>query len=148
MTYYSRKAIVSIITSIIIFIFLYIGIIQRIQASVIEPDAVLKLWGTFYLKLLAVQIVAKIIIMIIFNIINRITTNEREPSFTDERDRLIELKAVRNFSFVFCFGFFLAMSVLAINQPISIMFNILALDIVVSGVVLDISYIVYYERGF
>lgn len=148
MTYYSKKAIVSIITSITIFILLYINIMQKLQTVIIEPNAVTKLWGIFYFKLLIVQIVAKIIIMILFNIINRITTNESEPSFIDERDQLIELKSVRNFCFMFCCGFFLAMGALVINEPISIMFNILAFVIVVSGVVLDLSYIVYYERGF
>jgi hypothetical protein len=148
MTYHSRKAIVSIVTSIIIFVYLYIDIIQKIQAVGAESYSVPKLWGTFYFKLIAVTIVAKIIIMIVFNIINRIATNEREPSFTDERDRLIELKAVRNFCFIFCFGFFIAMGLLVINKPISMMFNIQALVIAVAGVVLDLSYIVYYERGF
>ena len=148
MTYHSRKSMVSIITSIIIFIYLYIDILQRIQAVGVESFAAPKLWGIFYFKLLAVTIVVKIIIMIIFNIINSIATKEGAPSIIDERDRLIELKAVRNFCFMFSFGFFFAMGALVINQPISMMFNLLALAIVVSGVVLDISYIIYYERGF
>lgn len=147
MTYHSRKAIVSILTTLSIFIYLYIDLLKRIQevgTASTEP----RLWAIFFFKLIIVQIVVKIVVLIIFNIINTILTKEGEPRLSDERDRLIELKSVRNFSFMFALGFFVAMGSLVMNQPISTMFSIFAFNIAASGVVLDLSYIVCYERGY
>jgi hypothetical protein len=144
MTYYSKKAIISIVTSLIVFLYLFMPI-QGMQDT--GAESMSKLWGAFFIKLLALEVVVKLIIMIVFNIINRLTTNEAEPTNTDERDKMIELKAVRNFCFMFVFGFFLAMGALMLQQPLSVMFHILALDFFISGVVLNLSYIFYYQRG-
>jgi hypothetical protein len=145
MTYHTKKAIVSILTSILVFLYLYINIQGQAPAGI---ESLSHLWGVFFLKWIVIEIIAKLIIVIIFNIVNRIATHEAEPSIADERDKMIELKAVRNFSFMFSFGFFLAMGALAIHQPLSVMFNILALDVFISGLVLNLSYIFYYQRGY
>ncbi|MFF2911178.1 hypothetical protein [Paenibacillus sp. NPDC057934] len=145
MTYHSKKAIVSILTSLLVFLYLYIDI-QGVSSAGVE--SLPQLWGVFFLKWIVIEVLAKMVILIVFNILNRLATREAEPSFTDERDRMIELKAVRNFCFMFSFVFFVAMGALAIHQPLSAMFNILAIDFFLSGLVLNLSYIFYYQRGY
>ncbi|MFW6030363.1 MAG: hypothetical protein ACOCRO_08930 [Halanaerobiales bacterium] len=86
--------------------------------------------------------------MLVFNIINTKITKEKVPLISDERDRLIELKVTRNYACVFCFGFFIAMGVLIISQSLSMMFNIIAFVILISGLVVEASNIFFYERGF
>ncbi|GGG59498.1 hypothetical protein [Paenibacillus radicis (ex Gao et al. 2016)] len=145
MTYHAKKASVSVGTSILVFFFLYTGM----QGAANEGlDTLSSLWGAFFIKLLVVEVVANIIIIMIFNLINKLATNESSPSFADERDRGIELKAIRNFCFIFCFGFFVAMGALMLHQPLSAMFQILAFDFFISGLVLNLSFIFYYQRGF
>lgn len=146
MTYYSKKAIVSGISSIAVFIFFYLDVIGK-TASLSEGSfAFLKQWGMFFIFLLLAEVVVKIVVMIIFNIIHSMITRESEPTIVDERDQLIELKAVRNFCFTFATGFFLAMSALALNQPINVMFLILAFSFIIAGTMLEASYVFYYER--
>ncbi|WP_042162097.1 hypothetical protein [Paenibacillus gorillae] len=145
MTYHAKKASVSIGTSILVFFFLYMGMQGAANA---ESDTLPSLWGAFFIKLLVAEVVANILIMMIFNLVNKLATNESSPSFADERDRGIELKAIRNFCFVFCAGFFAAMAALMFHQPLSAMFHILAFDFFIAGVVLNLSFIFYYQRGF
>lgn len=146
MTYYSKKAIVSIAGIVLTFIPFYMNIMNQIQLFEMESKETLALWGQFFIILLIANIVIRIVIIIIFNIINSIIAKEKEPKIIDERDQIIELKAVRNFCFTFSFGFFLSMAVLIFNAPLTLMFQILAFAFLVSGIILELSYILYYER--
>ena len=94
------------------------------------------------------SIVAKIIIYILFSIVNMIATREEEPSITDERDKLIELKATRNSLYVFGAGFLVAMGSLVMEMPPSAMFIILICAGIVSEMISDLSQFYFYRRGF
>ncbi|MGY3778768.1 hypothetical protein [Isobaculum melis] len=146
MTYYSKKAILSGISSIVVFIFFYLDVIGKTALLSVDSLAVAKQWGMFFVYLLLAEIVVKIVVMIIFNLINTMMTRESEPKIVDERDQLIELKSVRNFCFTFAIGFFLAMSALALNQSINMMFVILAFSFIIAGTILEASYVFFYER--
>jgi uncharacterized membrane protein YfcA len=108
---------------------------------------VFSFWGSVILILIPVTILAKIIIFIVFMIIYRITTDEEAPCFSDERDKLIELKAARNSYWVFCFGFLLAMVSQVIHMPPSMMFIILVFSVFVADIFGEISQLYYYSRG-
>jgi hypothetical protein len=74
--------------------------------------------------------------------------NARErTSFSDERDKFIELRALRNALYVFTGGFFLAMGSLALGMPPSVMFIVLMCSGYVSGLVGDGSQIYFYRKG-
>jgi hypothetical protein len=119
------------------------------QVSPYSPE-VFRFWGAFFLILIPVSIVAKIIVYIIFAIINTIATRQEEPSMsmTDERDRLIEMKSATNSFYVFIAGFLLAMGSLVIEMPPSVMFIILICFGVLSEIVSEISQFIFYRRGF
>ena len=90
---------------------------------------------------------AKIILHIIFSIINRIATNENEPAFADELDKLIDLKATRITHYTFSMGTVLAMGSLAIGMTPNTMFVIFIGSAFLSEVAGQISQLIYYRRG-
>lgn len=148
MSYQEKRNIVSIISTVLITVFYGMYVFQLYQEASRNPATVVSFWGSVILTLIQVLIVFKIIIHIVFNIINKIATNEDEPSLTDERDRLFELKATRNSYYVFMLGFFLSMGTLALDMPPSVMFIVIPSAMIVSCVIGDISQLYFYRRGF
>ncbi len=148
MSYQVKKNIVSLISTLLIFLLYSMYVFHMYQEGRFLSTDVFSFWGSFIIILIAVSIVAKIIIYMIFNIIYRITTNEKEPSFSDELDKLIHLKAITISHYVFVVGFVLAMGSLVIDVPTYVMFIILVLSGVLSDVVGMITEIYLYRRGF
>lgn len=146
MTYYSKKALVSLITNIVVFLSFYPNVLKQMDDLNISSPEIPKVWAEFFVILLVANIVIKIIVMILFKLVHSIFSSEREPKIVDERDQLIELKAVRNLCFIFTAGFFLSLVLVIYNQPIEMMFKILAYTFLASGIILEGSYIFYYER--
>jgi hypothetical protein len=147
MTYQEKKSIVSIISAILIFgsycLYMYPG---HPGGGLVSKET-FHYWGLFVLNLTFISILAHIIIHIIFNIIFRITTGEKEPTFEDELDKLISLKANRNSFLVFIIGFLLAMGSLVIFQPSQVMFIILIISGFISDVSGSITKLYHYRKG-
>lgn len=147
MSYQEKKNIVSLISTLLIFGFYCLYVYQKYQEGSIDSTDTYRFWGTVILILIPVSIAAKIIITIVFNIIYRITTKEVEPSFADELDKLIELKATKNSHYVFTLGFLLAMGSLVMDMPHSAMFIILILSGFVSELVGTVTQLYLYRKG-
>jgi hypothetical protein len=84
----------------------------------------------------------------VFAIINKIATNEDIPVISDERDKLIELKAVRISHWIFIFGFMLSMGSQAFGMQPWVMFITLVFSGFVASVISEIARIIYYRKGF
>ncbi|NIK77715.1 hypothetical protein FHS15_002853 [Paenibacillus castaneae] len=147
MTYQEKKSIVSIISTILIFISFSAYKYVQYPKEGLESTETLHYWGSFVLVLTLVSIFAHIVISIVFNIVFRITTGEKEPTFADELDKHIELKANRNGFFVFILGFLLAMGSLVIDQPAQVMFIILIISGFISDLTGSVSKLYHYRRG-
>jgi hypothetical protein len=147
MSYQEKKNIVSLISTLLIFGFYCLYVYQKYQVGSIDSTDTYRFWGTVILILIPVSIVTKIIITIVFNIIYRISTKEVEPSFADELDKLIELKATKNSHYVFTLGFLLAMGSLVMDMPHSAMFIILILSGFVSELVGTVTQLYLYRKG-
>jgi len=147
MSYQERRAIVSLISTILIAVLYSAVMIQGYPESDPYSVNIFRFWGAFILILIPVTIGAKIIIHILFSIINTVATNEEEPAITDERDRFIEWKAARNSLYVFSVGFLLAMASLVIDMPPAALFVILICAGVVSEMVSEISQFYFYRSG-
>jgi hypothetical protein len=147
MSFQERRAIVSLIGSILITVLYSAYMLQRYPEGDAYSPAVFHYWGSFFLILIPVTIVAKIVIYILFSIGNAIATREQEPPITDERDKLIELKSTRNSLYVFTLGFLVAMASLVLSQPPTTMFVILISAGVLSEVVSELSQLYFYSRG-
>lgn len=104
-------------------------------------------WGKSFLVLIPVSIVAQIVLHILFAIGNKIVTNEDIETATDERDRQIDLKAVRISHWVFIAGFLLAMASQAAGMPVWVMFVLFILSGFMASTASEIAKIIYYRRG-
>lgn len=147
MTYQEKKSIVSLISTLLIFGTYSLYMYPRHPKGGLESLETFRYWGSFVLILILFSIVAHIIISIFFNIIFRITTGEKEPTFADELDKLIDLKANRNSFFVFIIGFLLAMGSLVIYQPSQVMFIILIISGFISDVTGTVTKLYHYRKG-
>ncbi len=147
MSFQERRSIVNLVSTILITAFYSAYMVQRFpKGNAYSPD-VFRFWGAFFLILIPVTVIAKIVIYIVFYIVNTIATREEEPSITDERDQLIELKAIRYSLYGFVFGFLLAMGSLVMEMPPSTMFIILICSGLVSEMVSEISQFYFYRSG-
>jgi hypothetical protein len=147
MSFQEIRSIVDLVGTVLITAVYSAVMSQRFpEASPYSPE-IFRFWGAFVLILIPVSIAAKIVIYIVFYIINAIATREEEAPITDERDKLIELKAQTISNYVFIVGFILAMSSLVFDLPPSVMFILLFLSGLLSQVVSDIATFLFYRRG-
>ena len=104
-------------------------------------------WGVLFLIFMGVSIVARIIIYIIFHILNAIATREEKIPVTDERDKLVKLKGTRNAYYAFSLGFLATVIALALGMPVYSIF----IGFVGAGLLAEIiensSQIYYYRKG-
>lgn len=147
MSYQEKKNVISLVGTSLIFTLYCMYIIRTYPEESLTQTDNFSFWGSAILLLIPLSIVIKIIIHIVFSIINAIATNEKEPKFTDELDKLIELKATRNSHYVFAIGTVLAMGALAIDQPPNLMFIIFILSGFLSEVAGYISQLYLYRKG-
>lgn len=148
-TYSREKQImVSAVTSLVILGFYSLYVYQRYISG--NPGIIndFKFWGKAFLILIPVAIAAQIIIHIVFAIINKIMTNEDIPVISDERDKLIELKAIRISHWIFLAGFLLAMGSQAIGMQPWVMFVTLIASGFVASTISEIARIILYRKGF
>jgi len=104
-------------------------------------------WGIIFLVFMGVSIVARIIIYIIFHIINAIATREEDIPKEDERDKLVKLKATRNSHYAFSVSLLSGFILLATGMPIYGLFVVFILAGLVSEVIDNSSQIYYYRKG-
>lgn len=147
MSFQERRDLASLIGTIA-FTAIYVWVLAgRVETHAIDLATDLRFWGAAFLIFVPVQVVAKIVFMILFMIVNTIATQREEPDITDEMDRIIELRSVRISGWVFMGGFFVAMGALTAGMGLQAMFGVFAVTVVLCGVTMDVAHIVYYRRG-
>jgi hypothetical protein len=147
MSYQEKRSIANIISSILIIAVYSAYMIQRYPEGGAYSTDVFHFWGAFFLILIPVSVVARIIIYIIFHILNAIATREEDVPITDERDRIIELKGTQISLYVFSVGFILAMVSLVLDMPPAAMFIILICSGIASEIVSEAAQFFFYRRG-
>ena len=147
MSYQEKRSIVNIVSSILImggYAYYVFGINGAENKLLIEDFA---FWAKFILILIPVTIVAKIIVYILFGIVNTVATREEMPSVTDERDKLIDLKAERVSHYLFIFGFMLGLIVLLTDWPQYLMFVVMISMGLIAEIVGESSRFYFYRKG-
>ena len=147
MSYQEIKNYVSLICTMLIFGGYCLYVYVNYGEQIVNSTAPLSFWGAVILILIPVSIVAKIIVSIVFVMIYRMVTKEQEPAFTDELDKLIELKASRVSYYVFIFGFLLSMCVLAMEWPLSVAFVILVFCGFLAEMADGVAQLYLYRKG-
>jgi hypothetical protein len=148
-----KGTIVSLATTILSFAIYCIVVFQKYQDTNFDSAnsnsiEEFKFWASVILILIPVLVVSQIIAQIVFVIINAIVMREEAPEIIDEFDKLIDLKSTRNFYHTFMVGFLLSMIAIVLDEPPATMLIIMFAAILVSGVILDLSKLYYYRRGF
>lgn len=147
MSYQVKQNIVNIFSGLLITAFYALIIFKRQQEGQFNLKEDFDTWGIIFLIYIGLSIVVRIIIQIVFHIINAIATREEKVPVTDERDKLISLKATRNSYYVFTSGFVLAVISLAIGMPVYGIF----IAFVATGLLAELmdngSQIYYYRKG-
>ena len=143
-----RRALVSLLTTLLLAVVFLVYALPRYPTGNPYSAEVFHFWGLVVVIFIPVSIAVNIAVSIIFNIVYTMATQEKVSSVADERDKLIELSALRYALYVFAAGFFLAMGALVIGQPPSIMFIVLMCSGYGSGLVGNISQLYLYRKGF
>jgi hypothetical protein len=142
-----KRILISLISSTFIMLFYGWYVYQNYIAGQPEVLSDFTFWGKSFLVLIPVAIVAQIIIQIIFAIFIKITSDEEVDPIEDERDKLIELKAIKISHYIFIVGFMLAMGTLALGMKPWLMFVVLISSGFVASIVNEIARLIFYRRG-
>lgn len=147
MEFQEKRSMVNLITTPLLFIIYYFYVYAQYQSLGVASGTDISFWAKYILILVPVMIIPKIIIYIIFAIINKIMTGDKITDMEDEMDKLIDLKASRNGSIVFMIGFMLAMVALVSGWSAHSMFIIILGSFMVSGISGEVSMFYYYRKG-
>ncbi len=149
MSYQERRTIANLISTIVyaVIYFLYVAQNYPQQANPYSAE-VFHFWGASVFVLIPVSIVIKIVVEILVSIGNTMATKEKATLLSDERDKLIDFRGLRNALYTFALGFVLAMGALVFDLSPSVMFLVIFVSGFVSGLVGDASKLYIYRRGF
>ncbi|MFY0643638.1 MAG: hypothetical protein JXR19_04160 [Bacteroidia bacterium] len=107
-----------------------------------------KFFATAILLFLPISVFARIIIYILYSIVNTMLTGEDEPSMNkDEFGKLIDLKSSTNFYRIFIAGFLLAMLTQVVGWSIGSMFIVFYISMFVGAVISEFSEYYYLRKG-
>jgi len=147
MSYREKENIINICSGLLITGVFAWFVYQRHLNGMINLTDDFQTWGKLFLIYAGVSIVARIIIYIIFHIINAIATKAEKIPAEDERDKLIKLKATRNSHYSFVVGFMVAIIALAVGLPAYSIFIVFVISGVVSEVIDNGTQMYYYRKG-
>ena len=147
MTYQEKQNIVNIFSGLLITAIYALIVFQRQQQGIFDLTEDFSKWGVIFLIYIGVSVAARIIILIVFHIINAIATREKEIPVEDERDKLVKLKAIRNSHYAFSGGFVVSVMGLAVGMPVHYIFIAFVGFGLISEIIDNSSQIYYYRKG-
>ena len=147
MTYQEKQNVVNIFSGLLITAIYALIVFQRHQQGRFDLTEDFTKWGILFLIYIGVSVAARIVILIIFHIINAIATREEDVPEEDERDKLVKLKAIRNSHYVFSGGFVLSVMGLAVGMPVHWIFIAFVCFGLISEIIDNTSQIYYYRKG-
>lgn len=147
MSYQEKQNIVNIFSGLLITLIYAWMVYHRHQTGQFDLTEDFRAWGILFLIFIGISVVVRVVIQIIFHIINAIATREEEVPVEDERDKLVKLKAIRNSYYAFAGGFIVSVVGLALGMPVHWIF----IAFVAFGLIAEImdngSQIYYYRKG-
>jgi len=149
MSYQEKRAIASIISSVIMFGIYYMIIYRMYRDGSFAGADAGSLLGKSVLILIAGGIILHIIVTIICNILFALAERECNPSYVvDERDKLIELRSMRFSEWVTGLGFVLSMIALAMGQPAFLVINLIVGAFALGSVMGSVAMLAIHRKGF
>ena len=147
MQYQEKRSIVYLASNVVASALYALYIMINYQGRLTQAPDDRVFWAAAILIFIPFQIVIRIVVTIIFAVIHKIRTNEDTVDQEDELDKLIDLTATRIFCGVFMAGVALALLGQVLGLPLHGFFLMLGGAIVISGLTLDLTHLIFYRRG-
>ena len=149
MSYHHKTIFISLITTIIVFIFYSSYMYAKYITGQLEGPDANTLVGVSVFYLIGASIVVTIIVHILYAIIHAIITKKEpdEDTTMDERDKLIDLKGLHTFVIVLAFGFIGSMGALALGIESQYVFLKIIVSMFLANVGSEITKLYYYHIG-
>ncbi len=147
MSYHEKENIVNIISGIVVAAILGWAVYQRHLNGSFDLTEDFRAWGIIFLVFMGISVVARIIIYIIFHIINAIATREEKIPIEDERIKLIKLKGIRNSHYAWSSGFVLSIVGLAMGMQVFWIFVIFVISGLASEIIDNVTQIYFHRKG-
>lgn len=153
MSYQEKKSVTNIISSILITGVYALIMYQKYLSGSLDDSNIFKFWAIIFLIFIPISIVARIIIMIIFHILEAIVQTAKGNEFDDEleiedeRDKFIQMKASKISLIVFFLFFILAFVTQLFNVSHHLFFITLILGGFLTDLTSEIFTIKYYRKG-
>lgn len=147
MSYQEKQNIVNIFSGLLITGIYAWMVYHRHQMGQFDLTEDFRTWGILFLIFIGVSVAVRVIIQIIFHIINAIATREDKVPPEDERDKLVKLKAMRNSYYVFVSGFVVSVVGLALGMPVYWIFIIFIVFGLIAEIADNGSQIYFYRKG-
>jgi len=147
MTYQEKQNVVNMFSALLITVIYAWLVWQRQQQGQFDLTEDFRQWGILFLIFIALSVVARIIIQIVFHIGNAIATREEKIPREDERDKLVKLKALRNSYYAFTSGFVVSVVGLALGMPVYWIFIAFVGFGMIAEIIDNGSQIYYYRKG-
>ena len=153
MTYNEKKSLTNILSSVLITAIYAIIIYQKYVNGGLDVSDIFKFWALTILIFIPISIIARIIIMIIFHILESIIQAaqrkdiEDEMDIVDERDKLIRMKASAISMYIFTLGFIIALATQLFDVSNHVFFIVLIIAGLITDIVSESLMIRYYRRG-
>ena len=150
MSYQEKNTLVSLTNAILLLAYYLIHLARIYEAEVFVAHHIYGLWVTTVILAIIAAILSNIITQIAVAIAIAIIAREVDEGelFMDERDKLIDLKGMRNAYFVTSIGVFFALLSAVMGQPLPVMFTVLIIFAFVANIFGDASRLFLYRRGF
>lgn len=147
MSKYGKIALTALISNAAGFALLLVWQLRRLQPYLQQPAEAARHWGVFFVLLIALLVVLNIMATLFWTGFGKVRGERGFNEVTDERDRLIEGRAIKHFAWVLSAGFIAAMALLALGQELHTAFTVLAIGVGLSGAALHLTNLLCYERG-
>ncbi len=147
MTYQEKQNIVNIFSGLLVTAIYAWMVYQRQLQGQFDLREDYRTWGIVFLVFIGISVAIRIIIQIVFHIINAIATREMEAPVEDERDKLVKLKGTRNSYYAFTSGFVISVIGLALGMPVHWIFIAFVIFGLIAEIVDNGSQIYYYRKG-
>jgi uncharacterized oligopeptide transporter (OPT) family protein len=153
MSLQEKKVITNLSSTIVIFAVFLMVVLQRYNAQSLDIAGELVFWAKAVLIFIPVSVVARIIILIVFHIGDRIAGEikgeiETEYDVHDERDKLFELKSTRISLVVFSAGFIVGLGLLAFSYGPTAFFIVMLVFGFASDIASASAKFLFYKRGY
>lgn len=152
MSYQEKRSLTNIVSSVVITGVYAIVMYQRYLNGAFDTSNVMSFWAMLILIFIPISVIARIIIMILFHISEAVVKTAKGEELdidevTDERDKMISLRANNISMMIFVVGFIVALATQLFDVSNHVFFILIITFGLITDIVSETFTILYYRRG-